>query len=177
MQPFVAIDFETANNARGSACAVGAVRFDAAGLPGRRVVSLLRPHPSVANFLPINISIHGIHPSQVVNAPEWDVVFAQVAELAEDLPLVAHNMSFDSAVLDRLAELYGAALPNSRLCTLRLARRLLRGVLRSNSLPFVFDHFFPGEELIHHEAEADALAAGRIFARFQAEYGVAAAFS
>ena len=79
------------------------------------------------------------------------------------MPLVAHNFGFDGSVLNQLTDLYQhAPLENSRYCTLRLYPELPK-----KSLDVVFDHLFPGEILNHHEAEADAIAAGRIFAQMQ----------
>ncbi|MGO1402282.1 MAG: hypothetical protein ACTHUY_07875 [Flaviflexus sp.] len=41
MKPFVAIDFETANEKRASACAVGLVRYDEGGQEAGQVTTLL----------------------------------------------------------------------------------------------------------------------------------------
>lgn len=174
MEPFVAIDFETANGNRGSACAVGLVRFSADGSAANLFSTLLHPHPSVEYFAPRNIEIHGIHPEDVANAPTWADVYPQVLDFAGSLPIVAHNMSFDGSVLNALSALYSLPqIPNPRICTVKLSRKLLSEILPSRSLDKVFRYYFPEDSFNHHEATADALACGRIFARMQSEYGYA----
>lgn len=168
VQESVSIDFETANSQRGSACAVGLVRFDAQSQPVNAFSTLLHPHPDCDYFDGYNVAVHGITAEAVRNAPTWPDVAPEVYGMMEDLPVVAHNTGFDGSVLRALSELYGLAIPtNPRLCTLRLARMLLDGQLEHMSLPEVYGHYFPGEEITHHEAYADALACGRIFARMQ----------
>ncbi len=174
MNSFVAIDFETANQFRTSACAVSAVRFNEEGIPEETFTTLLKPHPSVGTFHWRNIRIHGIRPDDVASAPEWDCVAPVLRDFVAGLPLVAHNMSFDGGILDALADLYRIQrLPATRLCTLCLSRKLLSHELRSRSLNHVFHYYFPGEDFAHHEAQADATAAGRIFARMQDDFGFA----
>lgn len=172
MEPFVAIDFETANEKRGSACAVGLVRFDSRGREEVSFTTLIKPHDSLAHFNSRNIGVHGIREHDVVDAPAWADIYPQVTELIEGLPIVAHNMAFDGYVLTDLDALYGyTALANQRMCTLRLARKLLDGVLERKSLDLVYGHYFARETFDHHEAGADALACGKVFVRMQEEHG------
>lgn len=171
MREFVTIDFETANEQRRSACSVGLVHFDEQGQPINWYSTLLHPHADCDYFLPMNIMVHGIRPEAVADAPTWADVAPTVYELIGDRPLVAHNMAFDGYVLSDLATLYGLPdLPNRRMCTLRLARRLLAQQVERKSLDNVYEYYFPGDEFEHHEASADALACGRIFARMQQDY-------
>lgn len=169
MQPFVAIDFETANEQRRSACSVAVIRFGSDGEILDGLSTLIRPHESVDYFNPINTWIHSITAEDVREAPEWPQIEPRVREAIGDLPIVAHNMAFDGYVLSDLAELYGLEpITNRRFCTVRLARRILSEVLASRSLPDVFGYYFPDEPLVnHHEALNDANACGRIFARMQ----------
>jgi len=171
VEPFVAIDFETANEKRGSACAVGLVRFDGSGRE-EIFTSLIKPHDELFYFRPRNVAVHGIRQVDVADSPGWDDIYPQVSEFIGDLPLVAHNMAFDGYVLTDLDSLYGyAPLLNRRMCTLRISRKLLAGVLPSKSLDLVYGHYFEGETFAHHEAAADALACGRVFARMQEDHG------
>lgn len=104
--------------------------------------------------------------------PSWDAVYHRARGFIGDLPIVAHNMAFDGYVLTDLDRLYNKEpLTNRRYCTVRLARRILPD-LPSRRLDEVFEHYFPGEFFIHHQAEADAWACGKIFARMQREYGI-----
>ena len=167
MQSFVAIDFETANGKRASACSIGLARFDEEGTVVETYQSLILPHLEHRFFHPANTWVHGIREADVAGAPEWGSLFEEVSEFVGNVPLVAHNFGFDGSVLNQLTDLYQhEPMENSRYCTLRLARRLYPE-LPKKSLDVVFDHLFPGESLNHHEAEADAVAAGRIFAQMQ----------
>ncbi|MDO5672675.1 MAG: 3'-5' exoribonuclease [Actinomycetaceae bacterium] len=171
MREFVALDFETANEQRRSACAVGLVSFDSEGKVADRYYQLLRPHPDVDYFNPINVWIHGISAEDVVDAPQWDEIYDDVAAFVADRPIVAHNMAFDGYVFSDLASMYGFEQPNNRrFCTLRLARKILVEELDRKSLDNVYDFYFPGEPFDHHHASADAEACGRIFCRMQSEF-------
>lgn len=173
MTDFVAIDFETANEKRRSACSIGLVRF-VNGVVAERYSTLLRPHDTVNYFNPVNTWVHGLTAADVANAPQWGDVAADVAEFIADAPLVAHNMAFDGYVLTDLSELYGTTnLQNRKFCTLRLARRILATELQRKSLNNVYGYYFPGETFAHHEATADAEACGRVFARMQQDYSYA----
>ena len=170
VEPFVALDFETANRNRASACAVGLVRFDETGEVEANLYTLLKPHPDLGYFDYGNMQVHGILPEHVVNAPSWREVWPHVAEFIGNRPIVAHNMSFDGYILSDLAVLYDLEpFSNQRYCTLRLARKLLDKAMRKN-LDTVFHHYFPDHAFTHHHAGDDALAAGMIFSRMQAEY-------
>ncbi len=67
---FCAIDFETANSARGSPCAVGLVLVH-----GGHVVEtkrlMMRPAQGVDWFDDFNIELHGITPAMVRNEPRF----------------------------------------------------------------------------------------------------------
>lgn len=63
---FVAIDFETANQGRDSACEVSLVPF-IEGQPAETFTSYIYQE----DFLGINMSIHCIKPGDVANAPEF----------------------------------------------------------------------------------------------------------
>lgn len=66
-------------------------------------------------------------------------------------------------MLNQITELYGTErVENTRFCTLWLARKFYPDLPRK-SLDVVFEHLFPGDILDHHHAEADSIAAGRIF--------------
>ena len=114
MRPFVAIDFETANEQRCSACSVGLVKYDEAGQISDRFHSLIRPHPEVDYFSPVNTWIHGLTEDDVADAPQWSEILDEIRAFIDDLPIVAHYMPFDSGVLRGLAEIYESV--SSCLC-------------------------------------------------------------
>lgn len=156
---FVAFDFETANSHRGSACEIGMVRV-VDGTPEAWMESLIRPHAGHREFDFINTSLHGIGEQDVEDAPEFDAVWVEARDFIGDLPLVAHNASFDIRILRELFQLY--SLPPvslSYFCTLVLSRKALD--LVSYSLPFVAKVLDVNLES-HHRAALDALATAEI---------------
>lgn len=153
----VAIDFETANETRTSACSIGV-----AWIEGGRVVAteehLIRPREM--RFSPFNISIHGIRPEDVAGAPEFPAVWDRIAARVEGRLVLAHNASFDLSVLRHTLDSYGLAWPDcSYLCTVALSRRVWPD-LRGHKLNLLAD--FLGIGLDHHRAGSDAEACGRI---------------
>lgn len=69
--------------------------------------------------------VHGITRRSLRRAPRLDDVLAQLAVRLDGAVFTAHNVAFDWAFVERAARRSGIALPTpSRLCTLRLSRRL-----------------------------------------------------
>ena len=160
---FIAIDFETANERRDSACEVSMVRVS-----GNQVVdvytSMIKP-PSSMSFNPRNIGIHGITPKQVVNAPEFDDVASEMWAFSNGLPLVAHNAAFDVGVLAQTANLYSVTVPEIEFyCTKVLARNEPSVDLLNYGLVNVCDYLnIDFNET--HRAEADATACAEVTLR------------
>lgn len=109
MSRFAAIDFETANNARDSACALGVVIVE----HGRMVDRLYELiHPPSREFLFTHI--HGLSWDEVKGAQRFDAVWADLArELAGVAFLAAHNAPFDKGVLGACCATYQLAAPSS----------------------------------------------------------------
>lgn len=162
MKDFAAIDFETANGARSSVCSVGIV-IVRDGEVADSFYSLIHPEPDYYND--INISIHGITPSDTASAPCFPEVWAQVAPRLEGLTLVAHNSPFDESCLRAVMRVYGMDWPDYEFrCTCRAARRQLRGKLPNFQLQTVAA--WCGYDLTnHHNALADAEACAEIAMR------------
>lgn len=158
MTRLTAIDFETANYRRHSAIAVGLTLIE-----DRQIVEsvsyLIRPPEDwfVAKF----IDIHGIEPHQLEGQPNFEELWPKISRFFEDTTMLAHNASFDRAVLEGTAGYYQMALPRlDWLCTVRLARQRWPQLQR-HKLDTVCDHL--GIDLDHHDAGSDALAAARIY--------------
>lgn len=155
MTTFAAIDFETADYGRDSACAVGIVT-----VRGARVVErfqhLIRPPRSRFAFT----DIHGIRWRDVRDAPSFAELWPQMEErIIEADFLVAHNAPFDAGVLDACVR--AARIRASRpefLCTVRLARAVWG--IRPTNLPNVCRHL--AIPLRHHDPLSDAEASARI---------------
>jgi len=109
-------------------------------------------------------SLTGITPSMVAAAPTFEHVAPKVFELLEDRVFVAHNVGFDwRFVADELIR-SGCEPPEvRRLCTVRMARRLVPALRRRN-LDELTRHFgVPIHE--RHRAYGDALATARVLLR------------
>lgn len=157
---FVALDFETANEQRGSACAIGIAVVE----NGQVVQShyhLIRPYP--LRFSSWNSRIHGITEDHVKESPVFADLWPTIRPILECQLVVAHNASFDMSVLRY--SLHAARLeisPVSYLCSLQMARRAWPQ-LASHSLNFLATRH--DIELDHHNAESDAKAASEIILR------------
>ena len=153
---FTAIDFETANSARGSACSVGlAVIND--GKVTKKHYHLIRPDPLY--FEPINISIHGITARDVVTAPYFRDVWPTMLEQIKG-PLVAHNASFDMSVIRHELDADGTPYPEiDYFCTLVISR-LTWPQFPAHNLDRVAQHL--GISFNHHDALEDARACALI---------------
>lgn len=152
---FVAIDFETADYGRDSACALGVVRAEC----GRIVESqsyLIRPPRPYFQFT----YIHGITWTRVSREPTFGELWPKIKPILEGAEfLAAHNASFDRSVLEACLGSAGLKPPELPfLCTMRLARRTW--AIRPTRLPDVCHHL--GLHLKHHDALSDALACARI---------------
>ena len=99
MRSFVAIDFETANHERDSACAVGLVT----GRDGRieRVRSFLIRPPSTQFVF---TDIHGLRWEDVRGAPTFGELWPALRAGVDSTAFIAtHNAPFDRSVLSRRA--------------------------------------------------------------------------
>lgn len=152
----LAIDFETANERRDSACAVGLADVFRPESPVFR--RLIRPEP--ARFSPFCVAVHGITPRDVAHAPSFAGMWPDLAPRLEGATILAHNASFDSGVLSACLAAAGLRMPPLRfICTVDLARAAFPD-LRSHKLNIVAHHL--GIPLDHHEAGSDAAACAAI---------------
>lgn len=152
---FVAIDFETADYGRDSACAVGLVRVEHGQIVDRTVRLIRPPRPHF-----IFTYIHGITWPMVVREPAFGEVWPSLVPLLDGVEfLAAHNASFDRSVLSACCAAAGVSAPALEFqCTVRLARQVWN--LRPANLPAVCSHL--GIALKHHDAGSDAEACARI---------------
>ena len=153
---FAAIDFETADYGRDSACAVGVVRVEK-GRIVRKESRLIRPPRRAFVFT----YIHGITWDDVAAAAPFAEVWSEIRDILRGVDfLAAHNASFDRSVLQACC--LSARLdppPQPFECTVRHARRrwgirptTLPDVCRALEIPFTR----------HHDALADAEACAQI---------------
>jgi DNA polymerase-3 subunit epsilon len=153
---FAAIDFETANASRTSACALAVVRVE-----GTKIAKsgrwLIRP-PGNCRF--DFTWLHGIGPEQVRKASQFREVWDEASLLLQDCAfLAAHNAAFDRSVLS--SSCLSVGLPPVNLpivCTVSISRQLWQ--IRPTKLPDVCRRLkIP---LKHHEPLSDATACAHI---------------
>lgn len=162
---FVAIDFETANASRASACAVGlAVVED--GVVTAQDSWLIRPPTEPSAFDRRNIAIHGITAAEcAARGISWVETAQRLGDLTAGRVAVAHNAQFDRSVwaaANAESGLDGSTAPFC--CTLELSRRAFPR-LDIPVLDYKLNTVSAALELPpfrHHDAGADALAAALI---------------
>ena len=152
---FAAIDFETADYGRDSACSIG-VAIVRDGSLVQSVHRLIRPPRQEFLFT----WLHGLAWEQVADAPPFGSVWREIEPLLEGVDfLAAHNAGFDRSVLAACSK--GCDLPLSGrrfVCSMRVARKVwgihptrLSDVCARLDIP-----------LNHHHALSDAEACARI---------------
>lgn len=156
----VSIDFETANYSRTSICAAGMAVF-INGIMTETLYWLVRPHKGHGWFRDDFIECHHLNHLDVRGAPEFPGIAPELLErLTHSDLVITHNAEFDIGHLRGVLDHFGLAYPALKyLCTCRLARRVW---------PDLPDHRIStlaariGHEFNHHQAKADAEAAGRV---------------
>jgi DNA polymerase-3 subunit epsilon len=166
---FTAIDFETANGASASPCAVGLVKV-AEGKIADTFSTLIKPPYPNDWFATGNIGVHGIHPQDVVDAPTWAEALEEMLGFIGSDDLIAHNAGFDMGVLKASAALIEYELPDLRYgCSLVMARKTYNlDSYRLNQVAYAIGH----EEFDHHDALADSDACARIVIHMADRHGV-----
>lgn len=159
MKNFAAIDFETANGYRSSVCSVGVVVVRD-GKVTDRYYSLIHPVPNY--YSPGNVMVHGLTREDTDSADTFPEVWAEVEQLIEGLPLVAHFSRFDEGCLKASFSRYGMTYPNYEFhCTCVGSRRVFGRSLPNHKLDTVAARC--GFDLKdHHHALADAEACAAI---------------
>jgi DNA polymerase-3 subunit epsilon len=104
----------------------------------------------------------------VKDAPVFAEVCDQLLGVLDGRVFVAHNANFDWRFLSmEIERATGRALAGRRLCTVRMARKLLHG-LRRRSLDHVSLHY--GVEITRrHRAGGDAFATAQVFLKMMAD--------
>jgi DNA polymerase-3 subunit epsilon len=152
---FAAIDFETADYGRDSACAVAVVRVEGMTIVDRADYYIRPPRSRfVFSYL------HGISWNDVVDAPTFGQLWPSLQKRLAGVDfLAAHNASFDRSVLRTCCARAQLTAPSHAFqCTVRLARVVWN--IYPTRLPDVCRYLrIP---LRHHDAGSDAEACARI---------------
>jgi len=155
---FTAIDFETATAFH--PCSVGIVTVED-GIIVDEFVSLIKPPNNLYN--PYTIQVHGIYPSDTVNAKNFAEVFPEIQKRIQNRVVVAHNESFDRNVLAKSMEFYGLSYEDLNIgsrweCTVKIySAKGLKPTKLSNCCQVM------NIELNHHEALSDARACAKLY--------------
>jgi DNA polymerase III subunit epsilon len=152
---FVALDFETADYPRDSACALGLVRVENHRII-ERAYYLIRPPRKRFVFT----YLHGITWEDVAGQPTFAELWPSLTPILAGVDfLAAHNASFDRSVLQKCCETAGINPPRTPFrCTVQLARQTWN--IYPTKLNNVCDHL--GITLKHHHAASDAEACALI---------------
>lgn len=164
---FVAIDFETANAKRTSACSVGIAIVEDDKIVKTKSY-YIKPEPF--EFNPYNVIINGIAEDDVINAPNFDTVWESIKPFCYNKTLVAHNAAFDMSVLRYSLDFYDLPYPRTDyICTLQLAKALLPnlGCYRLNFLCARYGIAFK-----HHDACEDAVACAELLIKLCDEFKI-----
>lgn len=165
---FIAIDFETANSKRTSACSLGITT-----VKDNKIVNtksyLIKPYPYY--FDAINVSIHGITEMDVKDAPTFDILWKDISVLFENKIVVAHNAAFDISVLSRTLSYYNITFPEcDSLCTYKISKMVFPelGCYRLDFISDVLDI----ELTEHHDSKYDSIACAEILLKYINRYNI-----
>jgi len=157
---FIAIDFETANNNQ-APCAVGYVVIMNNDIK-EEFYSLINPSQS---FTPSCVAVHGITRKDVVNSPAFPDIWENINKYIRRLPVVAHNVSFDKAVIEKTIRRYKLPmLPIVYYDTMNLYRHNYPSADSFNLESVCGALNIPLNN--HHNALADAKATAQIMINF-----------
>jgi len=153
---FIAIDFETANNNKTSACSIGVVVVENNNILISKEY-LIKPPTDKFEFT----SYHGLKYDDVKESPIFSEIWIDLYPLFNIYKnIIAHNMPFDSSILKALIAHYNLKLPElNYYCTLKESRKNIKS--ENYKLDTICNLL--NIDLKHHNALSDANAAAKIF--------------
>ena len=165
---FYAMDFETANYSKHSACSIALVKVENSKIVDE-YYSLINPN---TEFFWKNIQIHGIRPADVADAPTFPEVWQEIRSCFNlNNLVVAHNAGFDCGVLSGCLEHYDLEQPSYlSLCTVRTSRKLFPE-FPNHKLNTVCDQLDIRLDN-HHDALEDSRACAEILLHQEKLFGV-----
>jgi DNA polymerase-3 subunit epsilon len=155
---FVAIDFETANAKRSSACSIGMARVRNGEIVDT-FYELIKPEPFEFNY--INVAIHGISPEMVEGKQDFINLWPEILSFIGDDVLVAHNVSFEQSVINQTLSQAGHPIPSiDYLCSLYMTKLNYPRRVGYKLDDVVKDLL--GKNVNHHNALEDAIACAEL---------------
>ena len=168
---FSAIDFETATGKRNSACAVSIVSVKNAEII-EEWYTLIKPPNNYYSQMCTNV--HGLEAFDTYTSFNFKQIYFEIEKRLINIPIVAHNSSFDKSVFFKTAEYYNIQVSDkvarNWYCTLKLYRKLKKidtriKNLKLNTLCDIFNI-----ELEHHNALSDTVACAKLFIKILQEH-------
>jgi DNA polymerase III subunit epsilon len=135
---YAVVDIETTggNPTQGKIIEIAIVIYD-----GIKIIetfnTLVNPQRSIPPFI---TGLTGITDSMVANSPLFEEIAVKVHRITEGKVFVAHNVNFDFSYLKREFEELGIDFDRKKLCTIRLARKLVPDRKKYN-LGSICEHF------------------------------------
>lgn len=125
-----------------------------------KYTTLINPERNIPQYI---TALTGIDNEMVANAPRFSEVAQQIEEFTQDAIFVAHNVSFDYNVIRSEFRLLAQHYNRKKLCTVRLSRKLIPGLLSYSLGRLCTSINIP--HLNRHRAEGDVDATVILFQR------------
>ena len=125
-----------------------------------KFTSLVNPEQSIPTFI---TGLTGIDDQMVRDAPKFNEIAERVLEMTEDAIFVAHNVNFDYNVIRGEFKRLGHIFTRKKLCTVRLSRKLIPGLLSYSLGKLCSSLHIPLDN--RHRAEGDTDATVILFQR------------
>lgn len=120
---YAVVDIETAGNFSSGG---GIAEIAIVVTNGKEIIqkyeTLVNPNTYISPFVQ---NLTGITNEMVRNAPQFNEVALDIYSILKDKVFVAHNVNFDYKYVKHQLELAGYKIGNSRLCTIRLSRKII----------------------------------------------------
>ena len=159
MKDFIAIDFETGNPKRASACAFGYAKVSNGKILDTKGY-LIKP---VGGHEPFQSTFHGIEDKHTFNKPKFGKLFIEIKDIF-NYPLVGYSL-FDKQVLNALSDHFDLGLSFDYTDACAVARAQLPN-LKNRKLK-TLTKYFKLPAFKHHDAREDAIACAKIFLKLQ----------
>lgn len=162
------LDVETPNWRNDRVCQIALIQTDEKGVVLDKLTHLVNPEE---RFDDVNMSIHGITPTDVKKAPTFLELWSDtLAKKVLGTKIVAHNAPFDLSTIWKTLSSYEIDIPPfDYACTQRMMQ-VAHPSLSSYKLPAACG-FYHIEVENHHDAFSDASACCELFWRIVAETG------
>ncbi|MFT4304590.1 MAG: PolC-type DNA polymerase III [Candidatus Woesearchaeota archaeon] len=162
MQNYVILDIETTGLSKhyDKITEIAAVKVSN-GIIVNEFQTLINPERKIPSFI---TKLTGINNEMVKDKPTIDKVLPDLFNFLENEIIIAHNATFDHGFIQQNANLCGLNFYNEKLCTRKLANRLLPN-LKSKKLNVICEHFNI-KNIEAHRAMSDVKATHQVFSCF-----------